>query len=80
VSSYRVEQRRLEHRGREFHFVSYQARPHNARRGEDAHPDMWFLINDGKRYPVMAQVPGQLDEEIEQALRAWVDDFIHAEG
>jgi hypothetical protein len=33
---------------------------------------MWYLMGPGKRWPVMPQVPGQPDEEIERELTAWL--------
>ena len=76
MSSYKVEQRRLSHRGREFHFVSYDAQLANERRGEPAVPPMWYLMNEGKRRPVVPQVPGQSLVELDGALRQWVDEQV----
>jgi hypothetical protein len=78
VSSYKFEQRRLVHRGREFHFVSYDAQVANARRGEEAMPPMWYLMNEGKRRPVMEQVPEMLPEELDRALLAWIELEIYS--
>ena len=72
MSSYKVEQRRLNFRGRDFHFVSYEGRPANERRGEEASPPMWYLMGPAKRWPVMPQVAGQADEEIDRALLGWL--------
>ncbi len=76
MSTYKVEQRRLVHRGREFHFVSYEARVANERRGEDAIPPMWYLMNAGKRRPVMEQVVGQEPGEIDRELLRWIEEHI----
>lgn len=76
VSSYKVEQRRLSYRGREFHFVSYEARAANERRGEPAIPPMWYLMNEGKRRPVLPHVPGQEVVELDLALLRWVDEQV----
>ncbi len=76
VSSYKVEQRRLNHRGREFHFVSYDAQVANERRGVLATPPMWYLMNEGKRRPVLPHVPGQELGELDGALLRWVDEQI----
>lgn len=80
VGSYRVEQRRLKHRGRHFHFVSYQGRPANTRRGESALADMWFLMSEGKRYAAIPQVRGQDIAELDRALLAWVDEHVFAQA
>lgn len=76
MSSYRSEQRRLTHRGREFHFVSYEGRPANERRGESALPPMWYLMSEGKRSPVMSQVPGQEPAALDRALIGWLDEHV----
>ncbi|HEX6104031.1 MAG TPA: hypothetical protein VFZ26_00520 [Gemmatimonadales bacterium] len=73
MSTYKVEQRRVRYGGRDFHFVSYDGRPANARRGEEAAPPMWYLMGPGRRWPVMPQVPGQTEEEVEQALVSWLE-------
>jgi hypothetical protein len=76
VSSHKVEQRRLSHRGREFHFVSYDAQLANERRGQAAVPAMWYLMNEGKRRPVLPHVPGQELIELDDALLRWVDEEV----
>lgn len=76
VSNHKVEQRRLHHRGREFHFVSYDAQAANERRGEPAIPSMWYLMNEGKRRPVLLHVPGQELVELDGALLRWVDEQV----
>jgi hypothetical protein len=77
VSSYKIEQRRLSHRGREFHFVSYEAQAANERRGEPAVPPMWYLMYEGKRRAVLPQVPGQSLVELDDALLQWVDEQVY---
>jgi hypothetical protein len=77
MSSYKVEQRRLQHRDRQFHFVSYQGQPADARKGEPATPDMWYLINNGKRHAVIPQVHGQDEAELDEALLGWIDEHIY---
>lgn len=76
VSSHKVEQRRLSHRGREFHFVSYDAQIANERRGVEAIPPMWYLMIEGKRRPVLPHVPGQELGELDGALLRWVDEQV----
>ncbi len=66
------EQRRLSVGDREFHFVSYEERPSNVRRGETALPAMWFLMRAGKRWPVMPHVEGQDPADVDAALTRWV--------
>lgn len=76
MSNHKVEQRRLSHRGREFHFVSYDAQIANERRGQAAIPAMWYLMNEGKRTPVLPHVPGQELFELDGALLRWVDEQV----
>jgi hypothetical protein len=78
VSGYKVEQRRVVLRGREFHFVSYEPHPANERRGEPAVPAMWCLMNEGHRREVMPHVVGQDPVAVERALRRWVETNIFA--
>ncbi len=73
MSSYKVEQRRLSYRDREFHFVSYEARPADLRRGEPAVPAMWYLMQAGKRWPVMPHLRDQPDDEVERSLLDWLE-------
>jgi hypothetical protein len=77
VNNFKFEQRRLTHRGREFHFVSYDAHPANERRGEVAMPAMGYLMNEGKRLPVMEQVAGMPVEQLDQALVQWIDAEVY---
>ena len=34
---------------------------------------MWYLMQAGKRWPVMPQESGQSAEAVEQALREWLE-------
>lgn len=76
MSNYKVEQRRLYHRGREFHFVSYAAQAANERRGDAEFPPMWFLMIEGKRRPALPHVPGQELTELDGALLRWLDEQV----
>ena len=61
------------HRGREFHFVSYEPQPANERRGTEAVPAMWCMMSGGTRLPVFPQLKGQDVEELDRELLRWVD-------
>lgn len=74
MPSYKVEQRHVTFRGRDFHFVSYEGHGANERRGEVEEPAMWCLMNEGKRRPVMPQVAGQDEIELDRALLGWVQE------
>lgn len=73
MSAYRIDQRRLVYRGREFHFVSYEGHAANPARDVPAVPPTWFLIQSGKRWRVMDQIPGQLEDETNRRLLRWVE-------
>lgn len=68
-----VEQRRLQYRGREFHFVSYGSRPANAKRAEPATTPAWWLMSAGTRWEVMPFHPGRDEAELDRAFTAWLD-------
>lgn len=76
MSAYKTDQYRLVHRGRRFHFVSYEAKQANLRTGEAATADTWFLMCAGKRWPVCAQVPDQSPELVVAALIRWLDEKV----
>ena len=73
MSSYKTDQHRIVHRGRSFHFVSYEAHGANPRTGELAMPATWFLMCSGKRLPAITQVPDQDAEAVVAALIHWLD-------
>lgn len=71
LGSYRVEQRKLSHKGREFHFVSYDALP-----GMLGASSMWFLMSSGTRWEAVAQIPGEDPAETDARLIEWLDRTI----
>lgn len=73
-----VEQRRLEHRGREFHFVSYEGLPANPKRNQPATPPTWWLMGAGARWEVMPFHPERDEGELQRALTAWLDTHVFA--
>lgn len=75
---YHIEQRHIIHRGRTFHFVSYDGQPAHAGRGEPATTPTWYLMTEGKRREVMPHDPAQPAETVDVALMAWLDH--HAFG
>src|SRR3954454_21714479 len=78
MSSFKVEQRRLVFQGREFHFVSYEGRPANERKGDPAEPPMWYLIAEGKRRAVMPHTVGDDPELVDRGLLRWLEEHIFA--
>lgn len=76
MGGYRTDQHHVIHRGRKYHFVSYEARPANVRTGHDAEPATWCLIRAGKRWPAFPELPGQDPEEILSAFTSWLDENV----
>lgn len=73
MSHYRTDQCRLVHRGKEFHFVSYEGHLANPAKGEAAAPAMWYVMIAGRRHAVMPEVPGQDLVDRDQRLMAWLE-------
>ena len=76
VSNAKIEQRRLSHRGRHFHFVSYEGQPANAAKLEVATGRAWFLMSGGKRWSVMPEEPGLAEVELNRLLTGWLDGHV----
>jgi hypothetical protein len=73
-----VEQRRLRHRGREFHFVSYEGLPANVKRGQAATLPAWWLMSAGTRFEVMPFQPGPDATALDRDFMAWLDANVFA--
>lgn len=78
MAGYKMEQRYLNHRGRRFHFVSYEGKPANAGRMQLATGPAWYLMSGGKRWEVMPHLPGQDAEEVDRRLTQWLDENVFA--
>ncbi|HJS46647.1 MAG TPA: hypothetical protein VJ773_01535 [Gemmatimonadales bacterium] len=78
MTTYKVEQHRVSYRGQAFHFVSCEPRPANERRGEEALPAMWYLMQAGKRWAVMPQLPDQGADEIRRDFCSWLEAHVFA--
>ncbi len=74
--SYRTDQHYIVRRGRRFHFVSYDACPANPKTGQVAMPASWFLMNSGKRWPVIGYHPDEDPEAVVAALTRWLDENV----
>lgn len=79
MAAFRNEQRRLSHRGRDFHFVSYEAHPANPARNQQAMPDTWYLIGANRRWPAIPHVRDQAEPELLAALVAWLEAVVFAD-
>lgn len=76
MSGYKTDQRRVLHRGREFHFVSYDGAPANTRLGQAATQPAWYLMTAGKRWAVMPQVSEQSESALVVAFQVWLDAHV----
>ena len=76
MSSFKLEQRRLTLRGREFHFVSYEGQPANAARRQLATVPTWFLMNAGKRWPAIPHQPEMATDDVDRQLAQWVEQNV----
>ena len=78
MPSYKTDQQHLLHRGRAFHFVSYEARHADPRTGAGAMPATWFLMSAGKRWPALPQVSDQDPKALITELTRWLDIHVFA--
>ena len=76
MSTYLTEQHRLLHRGRWFHFVSYEGRPADPKLELSELAPGWLLMYAGQRWWVGPQrpetAPGELDRQFAEWLEAHV--------
>ena len=78
MSVYKSEQKRLVHRGREFHFVSYEGQLANPGKSLPATPAGWYLMQSGKRIPVMPENRDMTAETLDKNLIEWLDSHVFA--
>jgi hypothetical protein len=76
MGSYKVEQRRLQHKGRQFHFVSYDGEPANPAKDLPGSDPSWFMMGSGKRWPAIPHQPGQDAEEVDKLLTVWLEENV----
>ena len=76
MSKVKTEQRRLEHRGRHFHFVSYEGQAGNPSRLLPATEPSWFLMCAGKRWQALPHQDGQDPVELDRLLAVWLDEHV----
>lgn len=78
MATYRNQHHRLTHRGRAFHFISYQATAAQPARQIEARPDTWFLVSANHRWAAIPQVPGRNVDELEARLVEWLESEVFA--
>jgi len=79
VSKEKTDQRRLTHRGRQFHFVSYEGHPGNPSKLVAATGPTWFLMSAGKRWEVMPSDPALEPAQVDLLLTQWLDTHVFAQ-
>lgn len=76
MSSFKMEQKRLMYRGREFHFASYEAQVANPSKAVPAMPAAWFLMQGGKRWMAIPLLQDQAPEAVDKGLIAWLESHV----
>jgi hypothetical protein len=80
VSAYKTQQHRLVHRGRAFHFVSYEGQPADMKKQTDAVPPSWYVMLGGKRWSVMVQAIEAEPAELDRLFGQWLDVHVFFEA
>ena len=76
MGGFKNEQRRLTHRGRTFHFVSYEAQPGNVAKNVPAMPATWYLLSYGNRWPAIPLQEGHGEAELDALLSEWLESHV----
>jgi hypothetical protein len=76
MSSYKTQQHHLVHRGRSFHFVSYEGQPADPKRQQPETPSTWYVMLGGKRWIVMPEARDTTPEELDRQFGAWLDERV----
>lgn len=72
------EQRRLDHRGRSFLFVSYEAEDLPKRSVAPRRGPTWYLVSANHRWPAVPYRLGQALEEVDMLCIAWLEEVVFA--
>lgn len=73
MSAFKPQQRRITIQDRDFHFVCYEGRSANPKKGEQSTPAMWHLMVEGRRCPVLPYDECLSDQELDSALVEWAE-------
>jgi hypothetical protein len=76
MSAYKTQQHRLVHRGRPFHFVSYEGQAADLKRQTPAVPPTWYIMLGGKRWAVMAQAGEVEPAALESQFVQWLEEHV----
>lgn len=73
MGTFRNAQRRVTHRGKVFHFVSYEAQDGNLAKDLPAMPATWYLLSSGHRWPAIPLQEGDPDDATDALLAEWLE-------
>jgi len=73
MNTYQTQQLHLLHRGRSFHFVSYEGHPADPKLEQSDMPPAWFLMYGGKRRMVFPQVGDTAPAVLARQFGEWLD-------
>jgi hypothetical protein len=80
MSSYKTQQHRLVHRGRTFHFVSYEGQAADEKHQQAAQPASWYLMLAGKRWMVSPQAATIDPAELDRQFASWLEAHVFTEA
>lgn len=80
MSTYRTEQYRFRHRGRWFHFVSYEGRPADPKLELADLTPGWFLMYAGKRWWVSPQRTDTAPAELDRHFAEWLETHVFCDA
>ncbi len=78
MGGFKHEQRRLTHRGKTFHFVSYEAQDADPTRKQLAMPATWYLQSSGNRWPAIPHQAQQGEADRDALLAEWLELHVFA--
>ena len=76
MSAYKTQQHHLVHRGRSFHFVSYEGHSADVKKQLAAQPPTWYAMLAGKRWAVAEQVGEADPAELDRQFAQWLDAHV----
>lgn len=79
AKSFVVEHRHITHRGRRFHFVTYDGQAAVAARNIPATDPAWFLVSAGYRWEAVPHRQGQDPVELDRLLTEWLETSAFAD-
>jgi hypothetical protein len=78
MSAYKTQQHHLVHRGRSFHFVSYEGQAADVKKQLAQQPPTWYVMLAGKRWAVAEQVVEVEPLELDRQFGEWLDEHVFA--